>query len=182
MEKEHNCRVIPLKTHNSPSHIYFEEEIRRLVSDPDSFESFPPSDKIFIECEEKFLERFGPGFSWNKKHRLALIKLKHKFDLTDPEIRLLHYTGNLKRTSEEVFMDASGFVAAIGAIQLALIAGIYGICLMLLFFNLSGPVMMLKWCGLLLAVVSFCYLVNWTYIKPWRVQRRVMANHPAVFA
>lgn len=178
MRIDQENRVVSLRGRNSQPFMNVQEEIRCLMKDPDSFEPFSALDMDAINSEEDFRRRFGLGFSWNEKHRRALIELKRRFDLTDPEIRLMHHTGNLKRTSEGVFMSASYLVAIIGGIQLGVIAAVYGFLLAFVFFNLSNPLMMLNWCVLLFFVIFFCYALNWTYIKPWRVQCRVLADNP----
>ena len=76
-------------------------------------------DRATVEREDVFLHRFG--FAWPHPHRKAPIALKHERGLTDPEIRRLYGTGNVRRQGSGVRFVASLFMAITGCTMIAIL-------------------------------------------------------------
>lgn len=148
------------------------DELRRLLAQSEPI-SGPYSDEEVIDDEDKFRKRFGPGFRWSRRDRTGLIALKTRYDLTDSEIKLFHYTGNLHRSVFGVRLTTSSWIAIGGGVHLAIL----GPMLLLL---LAGT--MLDWRAetsivlsrlmAILGLSTICYGIYWLYVKPWRIQRR----------
>lgn len=132
------------------------------------------SDEEVIAKEWKFRKRFGPGFTWNSLHRKALIELKHEKDLTDPEIRLFHWSGNLRRTPFGVTLSVSVWVALWGGVALAPFALLFLALLVAGRQNPGGDTLGGLRAGVAFSLLgAFCYGIYWSQIKPWRIKRRV---------
>lgn len=148
------------------------DELRRLLAQSVPI-SRSYSDEEVIDDEGKFRKRFGPGFQWSRRDRAGLIALKTRYDLTDSEIKLFHYTGNLHRSVFGVRLTASSWIAIGGGIHLAILVP-------MLLLLLAG--IMLDWRSetsivlsrlvVILGLASLCYGIYWLYVKPWRIQRR----------
>lgn len=157
------------------------EEMRQILKEAEAEPEVKPppeddelSDERVIASEKKFRKRFGPGFTWNTFHRKALIKLKHEKDLTDPEIRLFHWSGNLRRTPFGVTLSASIWVALWGGVALTPFVLLFLALLIAAWPNLHGATLFALRAVIALSVLgAFCYGIYWFHIEPWRVQRRV---------
>lgn len=148
------------------------EEIRQLLRDIEPLGDELSDDRV-IEDEKFFRKRFGIGFDWPRRHRLALIELKRDKDLTDAEIKLFRHTGNLRRTPFGVHLGASRWVALWGGFQLALFGIlIVGIVIPLAPLVAGSPIKALKLGGVAVTLVSLCWVIYLFYIAPWRIQRR----------
>lgn len=131
------------------------------------------SDERVIANEGKFRKRFGPGFTWNSFHRKALIELKHEKDLTDPEIRLFHWSGNLRRTPFGVTLAASGWIALWGGVLLTPFLMLFLALLIAAWPNLHGATLVALQAVIGLSLLGvLCYAIYWFHIEPWRIQRR----------
>lgn len=148
------------------------EEMRRILAQSEPLDG-TYSDEEVIADEKKFRKRFGPGFYWNRRDRIGLIALKNRYDLTDPEIKMFHYTGNLHHSVFGVRLTASPWVALWGGAQLAvfglLFVALLGAALPAL---TSGSTKALKPVLALIALFGFCYTLYWFYVKPWLLRRR----------
>ena len=126
-----------------------------------------------IEDERAFRRRFGYGFNWPRRHREALIQLKHEMDLTDAEIKLFRHTGNLRRTAFGVQLNASGWMAAFGWVQITLFSVLFGIPIMLACVSFTGSPNQALRIGLVsTGLVGLCFGIYLVYVQPWVIQRR----------
>lgn len=166
-------KIVPLRPDKPPESLDSRlEEIRRLLSQSEPI-SNQYSDAAVIKDEDKFRRRFGPGFRWNRRDRRGLIELKKRYDLTDPEIRLFHYTGNLRRTLLGVQLTASPWIAVWGFVQI----GVFGLLFLALLLAAwprlaAAPLQAVKPILALLALLAFCAGLYWLYVKPWLLRRR----------
>lgn len=132
------------------------------------------SDANVIKNERAFGRRFGPGFIWTRLHRGALIQLKNDKDLTDFEIRLLHWSGSLQRTLTGVELAAHPFVALFGVCLCGFVALVFLAVLLMKWPSADGSLL-----GFLRTVLGFGFItvlgmtVYAFYVHPWRIQRRV---------
>lgn len=170
-------KVVPLRPTRPKHHLDPRlEELRKILNEdvePIRDEDDELSDKNVIKCEKKFRKRFGYGFSWHRRHRVALIRLKHEKDLTDREIILFRHAGALRRTPWGVHLDASGWIALWGAFQLAILGLMIAAIVIGVWPQLAtSPIKVLKLIGLLVGLLSICLMIYLTFIKPWIIQRR----------
>jgi hypothetical protein len=132
------------------------------------------SDANVVKNERAFRRRFGPGFVWTRLHRTALIHLKNDKDLTDFELRLLHWSGSLKRTLTGVELAAHWWVALFGAFVCCYVGLAF-----LAIFAMKWPAADGSLRGVFKTALGFGYLsalglaVYAFYVHPWRIQRRV---------
>ncbi len=148
------------------------EELRRLLQETEPIDD-ALSDNEVIRDEKQFRLRFGPGFDWPKRDRIALIALKHEKDLTDAEIKLFRRTGNLSRGPFGVRLTANRWMAWFGWLQLAYFAALLlAVIAGLNVGMLQSPSRTLGVAVLLLALAGFCFTIYLMYIKPWMVQKR----------
>lgn len=148
------------------------EEMRHLLRDIEPLGDELSGERV-IEDEKLFRKRFGIGFDWPRRHRQALIELKHDKDLTDAEIKLFRHTGNLRRTPFGVHLGASRWVALWGGLQLALFGTLLvGVVIPLAPLVAGSPIKALKLGGVAITLVSLCWVIYLFYIAPWRIQRR----------
>lgn len=133
------------------------------------------SDRDAIDDEYVFIHRFG--FDWPERDRVALIAFKHRLDLTDREIRLLRWTGNLRRKNGVVTLASTRWAAIFGRC-LAVIAFLEFTVIMLLqmvtVHHALSALQTLKLYGATAFVLVLVWLVHLGYIKPWIIEQRVM--------
>ena len=146
--------------------------MRRILAQAEPVDG-PYSDSDVIDDEGKFRKRFGPGFRWNRRDRIGLIALKQRYDLTDPEIQLFHYTGNLQRSMFGVHLRASPWVALWGGVQIA-VFGVLFLALLLVAWPsfVFAPATAFKPALGLVGLLTFCWALHWLYVKPWLLRRR----------
>ncbi len=167
-------KVVPLRpSQPSPQLDPRLEEIRQLLSESEPIDTQYSDDEV-IKDEHKFRRRFGLGFHWNHRDRRGLIELKRQYDLTDREIRLFHYTGNLRKTIFGVVLTANRWVALWGGVQLAF----FGLLFVTLFLSLwprfwTEPSQTVKPLMALIVLLLSCVVIYWLYVKPWLVQRQL---------
>lgn len=151
------------------------EEVRRLLQEVEPApDNGPMSDASVIEDGYVFRQRFGYGFNWSRRHREALIQLKHEKELTDAEIKLFRRTGNLLRTPLGIKLTADNWVAVWGILQLAIWIGALIALLVASLLDWETPSFRpYKAAALSGALLAFCYAIYWLHIKPWFIQRRV---------
>ncbi len=155
-----------------------EAEMREILGEADS-ESRTRAprgpDRHAIDDERVFIHRFG--FDWPRCDRIAVIALKHQFDLTGREIRLLRWTGNLKRKNGVVTLASTRWAALFGR-GLALVVWLEFIAIMLLqiatMHHAISALQALKLYGATATVLVVLWLIHLGYIKPWIIQQRVM--------
>lgn len=133
------------------------------------------SDRDAIDDEHVFIRRFG--FDWPKRDRVGLLAFKHRLDVTDREIRLLWWTGNLRRKNGVVTLASTRWAAIFGRC-LAVVAFLEFTVIMLLqmvtvHHALSG-LQVAKLYGATAFVLAMLWLLHLGYIKPWIIQQRVM--------
>lgn len=130
-------------------------------------------DQETIEDERIFIQRFG--FDWPRRDRVALLELKHRCDLTDREIRLLNWTGSLRRRDGIVILISSRGAAIFGKCLIVLMCvefllvvggGLLGLHHALSFMQ-AGRVYIA-----LVVVIALVWGVNLGYVRPWTIQRR----------
>lgn len=148
------------------------EELRRLLQETEPLDDELSDDEV-IRDEKKFRRRFGPGFDWPKRDRIALIALKHEKDLTDAEIKLFRHTGNLTRGPFGIRLAATRWAAWFGWLQLAY----FGALLLALLAGLNAtmlrsPSRALGAAVLILGLLGFCITIYLMYIQPWIIQKR----------
>lgn len=156
-----------------------EAEMRAILGDAESDSPHPHgpqrSDRDAIDDEYVFIRRFG--FDWPERDRIGLIAFKHRLDLTDREIRLLRWTGNLRRKNGVVTL-ASTRQAAIFGRCLAVIALLEFTVIMLLqmmtVHHALSALQTLKLYGATAFVLVLIWLVHLGYVKPWIIEQRVM--------
>lgn len=173
---EARCKVVPLrpdKSERASERLDPRlEEMRRILAQSDPVDG-SYSDEEVIDDEGKFRKRFGPGFRWNRRDRLGLIALKQRYDLTDPEIQLFHYTGNLQRSMFGVRLRASPWVALWGGVQIAVFGAMFLALLLVAWPNfVSAPAKAVKPALGLVGLLTFCWALYWLYVKPWLLRRR----------
>lgn len=185
-----DSRVVPLKRpHDKAEHSVLRlesirREVQRVLDDVEPPSEETPrqavlddhdlSDANVITNERAFRHRFGPGFIWTRAHRGALIQLKTDNDLTDFEIRLLHWSGSLRRTLSGVELAAHLLVALFGAFLCGLVALVSVAVLWVNWSSTDGSLL-----GFFRVVLRFGFVsmlgmtVYAFYVHPWRIQRRV---------
>lgn len=93
-----------------------EAEMRTILNAAEAGPSYPIDVKAryegAIDDEQLFIRRFG--FDWPRSDRIAVIEMKQRLDLTDREIRLLQWTGNLKRKHGVVTLASARWAAIFG--------------------------------------------------------------------
>jgi hypothetical protein len=154
-----------------------ETEMREILgeAEPDSQRGPQRSDRDAIDDEYVFIRRFG--FDWAKRDRVGLIAFKHRLDLTDREIRLLRWTGNLRRKNSVVTLAPTRWAAIFGRC-LAVIAFLEFTVIMLLqvvtVHHALSALQTLKLYGATAFVLILVWLVHLGYVKPWVIEQRVM--------
>lgn len=169
-------KVVPLcptKTESPPARLDPRlDEMRRILAQAEPLDGAYSDDEVIAD-EGKFRKRFGPGFHWNRRDRIGLITLKKRYDLTDPEIKLFHYTGNLHRSVFGVRLTASPWIALWGCVQITVFGLLFLALLLAAWPNLvSRPAKAMKPVLALLALFAFCCALYWLYVKPWLLRRR----------
>lgn len=156
----------------------FQATMQALLADAEPgrpYEELAQWDQEAIDVERVFIRRFG--FDWPKRDRAALIDLKHRCDLTDREIRLLRWTGSLRRKNGIVTLDASHGAAIFGKCIIVLMfaefllsvaAGILGL------HHALSLMQAAKLYGAMAFVIALAWAVNLGYIRPWTIRRRVL--------
>ncbi len=176
-EKPSN-KVTPIrrKTSDKPPLDDALEELRRLLQETEPLDD-ELSDAEVIRDEKQFRRRFGSGFDWPKRDRIALIALKHEKDLTDAEIKLFRRTGNLSRGPFGVRLTASRWAAWFGWFQLAYLTPLLLVLLAGLNANMfRDPGRAMLVIVLLCGVIGFCIAIYLLYIKPWLIQKRTQVR------
>lgn len=129
------------------------------------------SDACVIENERAFKKRFG--FVWPPQQRQALIQLKTEKGLTDPELKLLRWSGNLKRTPFGVTMTSAVWGALWGVVAMGYLSLLFLALLILALPNIHGTTPAALRTVLTLATLGLlCYALYWFHILPWLIQRR----------
>ncbi|TAM22865.1 MAG: hypothetical protein EPN60_16275 [Nevskiaceae bacterium] len=129
------------------------------------------SDARVIEDERRFKKRFG--FVWPPAQRAALIRLKHERGLTDPEIRLLRWSGVLRRTPTGVTLTSAVWLALWGSVILGYLALVTLAVLVATVPSIvGGAPISVRYVGAWVLMGVFGYLIWWFHIEPWRIERR----------
>lgn len=167
--------MVPLKPEIRPTLDPRLEELRRILQEAEPVPGNDAmSDERVIEDGHAFRQRFGYGFDWPRRHREALIQLKHEKKLTDAEIKLFRRTGNLLRTPLGIKLAATRGVALAGAAQLAMWIAVIVVLITASLLSWGTPTFKpykaIVLFGLLLVL---CYGIYWLHLKPWFIQRRV---------
>ena len=176
-EEEPSRKVVPLRPDvpaakqpsTPPDRV---EEMRQILREA---EPAPPDDDLsdarVIEDERRFKKRFG--FVWPPAQRAALIRLKHERGLTDPEIRLLRWSGVLKRTPTGVTLASAVWAALWGGVILGYLALLtLAVLIATVPSILGGAPITARSVGVLGLLGVFGYLIWWLHIEPWRIERR----------
>lgn len=163
-------KVVPLRPKSGKA------ELLELLRDSDRLPPNDPlSDEIVLHSETQFRIRFGLGFRWGERHRAALIQLKRRKDMTDPEIRLFRRTGSLRKTASGVKLTTSVWFAAWGSIQVLCLGLMFGPAVWAGWHNLvCAPVNYEAWL-MLSGVAMFAYVLYWSQVKPWWISRHLRA-------
>lgn len=158
----------------------FEAEVRALLSEAEPENPYPAlamaRDRRAVEDERYFIHRFG--FDWPRRDRLALIDLKHRHDVTDRQIRLFKWTGNLRRKNGAVTLAATRGSAIYGR---CLIVGIFVEFVLLLLPGMLtvhhlSVLQVAKLCAAAAYVIAMAWGVNLGFVKPWAIQRRALGK------
>lgn len=132
-------------------------------------------DQEAVENEQAFIRRFG--FDWPRRDRVALLELKRRCDLTDREIRLLKWTGSLRRKEGIVTLASSRGAAIFGKCIIVLMGaefilsvggGLWGLHHALSF------VQAIELYGAMLVVIALAWGVNLGYVRPWTIRLRTL--------
>lgn len=164
--------------------LYRIEAVLREVLGEDGVRRVSPGpmtmvDRKAIENEQTFIRRFG--FDWPRRDRIAVIDLKRRHDLTDREIRLLQWTGNLKRKHGVVTVVNTRWSAIFGRILIVAAAVEFtGFVLLgaLTTHHALSALQVLKLFGATAFVLALLWLVYLVYVKPWIIERRIRASAP----
>lgn len=162
------------------------EEIERLTAEMRSILGDAPSDALStarqaeqdreaIADERTFIRRFG--FDWPRKDRIALLDLKHRCDLTDREIRLLRWTGSLRREDNVVTVTSSRGIAIFGKCVIVVMFAEFAL-MVLAGLGLHHPLPALQVAKLYVAlviVIALAWGIDLGYIRPWTIRRRVLS-------
>jgi hypothetical protein len=180
MGDSRDTKVVPMtRFRSSPAEDRL-EEIRQLFREaeplePDSLDEALQADRKAVNDEKEFIRRFG--FDWPLRDRQELIRLKQQRRLTDREIRLFYLTGNLSRGPLGVRLSARLWVAAWGWVQIGVFLSLFGALLLVASQNLpQAPEKLLRIGGFLAFQLGLVWALYLTFVKPWRIQRRVMAE------
>ena len=133
------------------------------------------ADRAAIDDEREFIRRFG--FDWSRRDRVALIALKHRCDLTDREIRLLRWTGNLRRRNGTVTLASARWAAIFGRCLAVVMFCQFALAVLLQMLTIHhalSPAQFGKLYGVTAFVLAMVWLVHLGYIKPWLIEQRVM--------
>ena len=168
-------KVVPLRVDSAKSKPSTEnariEEMRQILRDAQPTFDDKLSDVQVIENERAFKERFG--FVWPPLQRQALIQLKTDKGLTDPELKLLRWSGNLKRTPFGVTMTSAVWGALWGVVAMGYFSLLFLALFILAWPSLHGPTPAALRAVLTLTVLGLlCYAMYWFHILPWLIQRR----------
>lgn len=156
-----------------------EVEMREILGEAESDSSRARAsqalDRDAIDDERVFIRRFG--FDWPRDDRIAVIVLKHRLDLTDREIRLLRWTGNLRRKNGVVTLASTRWAALFGR-GVALVVWLEFTAMLLLqmltVHHALSAIQALKLYGATATVLVVVWLIHLGYIKPWIIEQRVM--------
>lgn len=132
-------------------------------------------DQDTIDDERVFIRRFG--FDWPRSDRIGVIALKHRLDLTDREIRLLKWTGNIKRRRGVVKLASARWAAFFGRCLATFVLFEFGVVVLLELVaahHALSALQVAKLYGLTAFVLAMVWLVYLGYIKPWVIEQRVM--------
>jgi hypothetical protein len=175
-EVDDKPKVVPLRPDSTipqPAHRDLRvEEMRQIFREAERTSADELSDERVIEDERAFKRRFG--FVWPLSQRQALMQMKKEKQLTDPEIKLLRWSGNLKRTPFGVTMASAVWGALWGCVLLSYFVLLFFVLLIAGWPNLHGGSLSALRAGLAFATIGLlCYAIYWFHIEPWRIQRRV---------
>ncbi|WHZ20653.1 MAG: hypothetical protein OJF55_002802 [Rhodanobacteraceae bacterium] len=140
-------------------------------------------DRAAIDDERVFIRRFW--FDWPRRDRVAVIALKHQCDLTDREIRLLRWTGNLRRRNGVVTLASARWAAVFGRCLAILMFFEFGVAVLSQMASIHqrlSPAQFGKLYGVTAFVLAMLWLVHLGYIKPWVIEQRVMREAGATVA
>jgi len=129
-------------------------------------------DRRAIADESTFRARFG--FVRPRRDRERLIRMKHTFDLTDDEIRVLKRAGALSFGVHQVRLVAERWLAAYGWSVLAFLGLQESIAwVMTLQRSAVPPLLLLKLVSLTAVFSGLGWLVHLIHVQPWQIARRV---------
>lgn len=131
-----------------------------------------------VDDERAFIDRFG--FDWPRADRVAVIALKQRLDLTDREIRLLRWTGNLRRRNGVIALANARWAAVFGrCLVLVMWLEFTAIMLagLLTMHRALSAAQLLQLCGATAMVLAMVRLAYLGYIRPWIIQQRVMRGN-----
>ena len=129
-------------------------------------------DRRAIADEYIFRARFG--FVRPRRDRERLIRMKHQFDLTDDEIRVLKRAGALSFGVHQVRLVAERWLAAYGW----LVLGFLGLMESLAWSatlqrSAVPPVLLLKLVSLTLVFGGLGWIVHMIHVRPWQIAKRM---------
>lgn len=151
------------------------EILREAKPDDTSSAGAQAHDHDAIDDEHVFIRRFG--FDWPRSDRIGVIELKHRLDLTDREIRLLKWTGNLRRSRGVVTLASARWAAIFGRCLAAFAVFEFALVMLLEMaatHHALSAAQIAKLYGLTAFVLAMVWLVYLGYIKPWVIEQRVM--------
>lgn len=148
------------------------DEMRRILLESERHDDDELSDERVMENERAFKRRFG--FLWPPSQRRALIELKRKLELTDSEVKLLRWSGVLKRTPLGVTLTSGTWLALWGGVILIYLGLLFAAVFVAAWPALESGATISPRVGVATALLTaFFYLVWWFHIEPWRIKRRV---------
>jgi hypothetical protein len=129
-------------------------------------------DRRAIADEYTFKARFG--FVRPRRDRERLIRMKHTFDLTDDEIRVLKRAGALSFGVHQVRWVAERWLAAYGWLVLGFLGLQESIAwVMTLQRSVVPPLLLLKLVSLTAVFSGLGWLVHTVHVQPWQIAKRV---------
>lgn len=159
------------------SELEIAEDFTRIITDvidQSQWKATAERDMAALEDERVFFRRFL--FSANRLQRKMVMELKHQKDLTDGEIRLLHWTANLHYSKSGAYISTPLVLVVWGGIMIT-----YAVTLMIVTFALSifsKEPSLAQGLNVLLAELilgASAYLVAQIYIQPWVIKQRTIA-------
>lgn len=147
------------------------KEVVKEAVDQSFWKSTCLKDTEALEDEDAFRRRFG--FSGNRSRRRLIIDFKHRKDLTDGEIRLLHWTGSLIYPNGEVLIASHISMVILGfaiilqitlMMMLALLASIAK--------NAPSWEQGINFLAVELLLVVAAFMALNFFIQPWVIKRR----------
>lgn len=128
-------------------------------------------DKVAATNQRMFKYRFG--LTANGTVRSKIIAIKRRYNLTDPEIKALIDSGQIRVKEHEVFATPDRVSPVLGFVLLAIVSFICGLNIFSISMSQATPWRALIALGVIFSVWGMCiYYTKKCMLAPWRILER----------